>query len=198
MSRLLDFVEIRSAYVNPPRWEDLRVPLTASAGAGVHNPTLAQFRDNGAGSTGVFSWSFSAVLEQELFFIAQLPHYYKQGTDLTPHVHWSPSDGAAGNVVWGLEYTIRNPGISGAFPLTQLITAVQAASGTAFQHQRMALPAISGVGILISAVLICRIYRSMTGNTYGSAAFGHEVDFHYAIDNIGSNNPTSKTDSGGI
>lgn len=198
MSRPLERIQSSSIYIDPPRWDDMRVPLSSSRGSGVNDPTFAVFRDNGAGSTGVRSWSFSNLVEQEVFFIAQLPHYYKQGTDLRPHVHWSPSDAGLGNVVWGLEYSINPSAGSGIFPLTQIITAIQATAGIAFQHQRLSLPVISGIGLRISTVIIGRVFRSTTGNTYGSAAFGHEIDFHFQIDNIGSNNETTKTDSGGI
>lgn len=182
-----------SVYIDPPRWEDVRVPLSNTVGAGVHDPTLSLFRDNGAGSTGVFAWSFSNVQEQELFFTAQLPHYYKQGSDLHPHVHWSPSDAGAGNAVWGLEYTIQNH-FAAPFPLTTLLTVAQAAGGIAFAHQVAVLPVIAGSALTISALIVGRLFRSLAGNTYASPAFGHEIDFHFQIDNIGSNLQFSKTD----
>lgn len=185
-----------SVYIDPPRWEDLRIPLTTTRAA-ANAPTFTQFRDDGAGSAGVFSSSFSAVAIEQLFFIAQLPHYYKQGTNIRPHIHWSPSDAAAGNVVWGLEYSVQNPA-NAPFGLTTAIGVIQAAAGVAFQHQRASFPEINGSGFRISALIIGRIFRNTVGNTYGSAAFAHDLDFHFQIDNIGSNNEISKTDSGGV
>jgi hypothetical protein len=186
-------ISASSLYIDPPRWDDLRVPLTSTVAGGANDPTLAAFRGT------VRSWSFSNLVIQELFFIAQLPHYYKTGTDIFPHVHWSPSDAGAGNVVWGLEYSV-NPSAEagGTFPAPNTIQVIQAAAGVQYQHQRASMPAILGVGMRISAVLIGRLFRNTVGNTYASAAFGHEIDFHYQIDNIGSNNQTTKTDSGGI
>jgi hypothetical protein len=188
MTRHLERIQISSAYVDPPRWDDLRVPLTSTVAGGVNDPTFAIFRG------GTRSWSFTNLVIQELFFVAQLPHFYKQGTNIFPHVHWSPSDAGAGNVVWGLEYSLQSPPDGGAFPLPITIGAIQATAEIAFQHQRASFPQIVGIGFLISTVLIGRIFRNMVGNTYASPAFCHEIDFHYQIDNIGSNNQTSKTD----
>jgi len=62
-------------------------------------PTFTKITDDGSGSQGVFTYEFSASQEQEIYFVAQLPHGYKSGTDLYPHIHWYPTNTDTGSVV---------------------------------------------------------------------------------------------------
>ena len=71
-------------------WEDLRVPVTAIQKGGTNDPDFERFRRNTGGtSEGVFTYFFDRNTEEELFFVVQLPHNYKYGTDLKPHAHWA-------------------------------------------------------------------------------------------------------------
>lgn len=185
-----------------PVYDDIRVPLERGALAGGNNPTFTKFKDNGAGSAGVFAYSFSdqaiAGNEEELFFSVQLPHNYKEGTDLKPHIHWTPAvSGAADQFVkWGLEYTIAN--MNGTFGNTGIITSDASSASTATTSGDSTLTAgkgylteigtISGSGVQISAMLICRVFRnsSHADDDLAQAAFGFEVDFHHQIDTLGS------------
>ena len=185
-----------------PVYDDLRVPVTSIKTGGVKDPTFSQYLDNGAGSRGVYGWSFAdqgvAGNEEELFFSVQLPHSYKHGTDITPHVHWSVLVGGAANefVKWGLEYTWAN--IDGTFGSTTIITsdASSAANATTSgdttlsvgKHYVSELSGITGTSKTISSMLVCRIFRnsSDSDDDLAQAAFAHEVDFHFQIDTIGS------------
>jgi hypothetical protein len=185
-----------------PVYDDLRVPLERGALAGGNNPTFTKFKDNGAGSVGVYAYSFAyqavAGNEEELFFSQQLPHGYKEGTDLKPHIHWSPAvSGAAGQFVkWGLEYTIAN--VDGTYGNTAIIKSDASGASTATTSGDSTLTAgkgyvtaigtISGTGVEVSAMLICRVFRnsSHADDTLAQAAFGCEIDFHHQIDTLGS------------
>ncbi len=103
-------------------YDDLMVYPDATTRSGSNDPTYALFLKNTIGSSqGVFLWSFSSSKEEELYFTVQIPHSYKVGTDLLPHVHWTPFSGtpSATNVTWGLEYTVI--AIGGHFPYTNII-----------------------------------------------------------------------------
>ena len=80
---------------------------------GVNDPNLVQVKDNGSGSTGVYTYQFDNNTEEELFFAAQIPHAWKEGSNIYPHVHWYPTNTDTGNVIWGLEYTWAN--VNGTF-----------------------------------------------------------------------------------
>jgi hypothetical protein len=170
-------------------WDDLRVPVTAVKLGGVNDPGFQLFRDDGAGSTGVFSYAFigTGILEEELFFAAQLPHTYKEGTDILAHVHWSPSTAAAGNVVWQMEYTKSS--VNGTFGNTTLLTGTaDSTDSTQYKHLVATVGTISGTGMKISDVIICRIFRdpAHASDTYGADAFLHEIDFHFEVNTMGS------------
>jgi hypothetical protein len=163
-------------------WDDLRCPVSALAPGAtpadpiVYGPSGAvRIRGfNGAGTT------------ESMDFTAQLPHSYKEGTNLEPRIHWCPSTNDAGNVIWHLDYYWLN--LNGTIPaLTQVDTGAVAAGGVAWKHLVAELPVISGAGKLISSMLMCRIWRDPTGlDTYPEDAGLLEVDFHFQQDAAGS------------
>lgn len=179
-------VDCKNLILSSGVWDDARVPITATKAAGVNDPTFAKFRDSGGGSVGVYAYDFSAVTKQELFFALQLPHTYKEGTDIYPHVHWSPPTTESGNVVWGIEYSWVNE--YNAFPNTASTTVTSAANSTAYAHRRAEFGAINGAGKIRSSMLMGRIYRDSTNtaDTYSTGAFLLEIDFHHQVNKLGT------------
>lgn len=179
---------------NATVWEDLRVPLSAIKRLGFTDPDWVKFKDDGGApaSTGVYALAFDSGSDEEVFFACQIPHAYKEGSDITPHVHWAPSDGNAGGVTWGLEYTWVN--IDGTFGNTTIITADDSTNSTSHEHLIAGFSAISGSGKTISSMLICRLFRDVSdaNDTYGSDAFLLEIDFHFELDTVGSRQILSK------
>ena len=176
-----------------PRWDDVRIDATTAKIGGVRVPDFAKFRNDGLGSVGVYAYMFDGTNADELFFSVQLPHSYDEGTDLKPHVHWSPMTAGSGNVVWGLECSTAP--LNGTFPATSFSTVTTGAGGTQYKHQVASLsPDISGSGLGISSVLLCRLYRNgpSGSDTFAGDAALLEIDFHYQMDSIGSANETSK------
>lgn len=167
-------------------WEDLRVPVTSTKLGGTKDPGFSKFKDNGSGSQGVFVYHFDKSTEEELYFTVQMPHSWKEGSTIYPHVHWAPIDTDTGTVVWGLEYTWAS--IDGTFGNTTLLDfTADAGDGVAYKHQIIG----SNDGIIatnktLSSMLICRIYRNVASDTYNNDAALLEIDFHYEMDTIGS------------
>ncbi len=178
-------------------WDDIRVPVTSTRRGGARDPVFKKFLDDGASSQGVYAYEFSnpvsAPSEKELFFSVQMPHDYVIGSELRPHVHWTPSTTGAGNVTWLLEYTWSY--IHGEFSATTLISSSNPAMGSTTKHQISSLPTISETPVgtpTVSSMLICRLSRVQAGNTYAATCWLHEIDFHYQKDGFGSRNETSK------
>lgn len=176
-------------------WDDIRVPLSSIKRLGFTDPDWVQFQDDGSGSTGVYALAFDKDTDEEVFFDIQLPHNWKLGTDLHPHVHWAPSNTNTGDVTWKLEYTIATPGA--VFGNTVFLSGTQAGSGSALNHQAIDLSDIdmsAYVNVLdISIMLICRLFRDVSdADDYNADAFLLEIDFHYQIDTLGSNAELSK------
>ncbi|MEE9548672.1 MAG: hypothetical protein V3V68_04890 [Nitrosomonadaceae bacterium] len=173
-------------------WDDIRVPALAVRLGVIRPPTFAQMADDGAGSTGVFALMFADNAEEQVFFNVQIPHSYKEGTDLHAHVHWSPQTADTGQVDWLLEYTIAN--VDGTFGNTVTITMSDDGDGTINKHQKSSDIEIDGSSLTISAMLACRLYRDGgQGNDdlVGNAAF-LEFDFHYEQDTVGSREEYTK------
>jgi hypothetical protein len=186
-------------------WDDLMVFPDATSRGSSNAPvwggqSATAFKKNvGGTSQGVFLWMFSATTEQELYFSVQLPHGYKVGSDIYPHVHWTTSTGTPSgtNVVWGLEYTIV--AIGGSFPVTSTLTAhsvipsIGTPTGTG-QHLITSFAPISGTNLEISTVLVCRIYRAATDSydTFPNEVGILGIDFHIEKDTQGSRTEFTK------
>ena len=170
--------EIHS-YTQDTFWDDNQVSA-ASVKPGATAPAW------GVLIGGVRTWLFSKTLENSVDFPVQMFHKYKEGTDIYPHVHWAPMDADTGIVVWELEYEWVN--FEGAFTGTTTIEVEDAGDGTSKKHQIAVLPTISGTGMTMSSILMCRLSR--LGNdgddTYDNTAALLHADFHYEIDQPGS------------
>ena len=179
-------------------WDDLRVPALSVKVPAAGDPEFAVFRSNTTGtSQGVFSYWFDADAEEEVYFNAQMSHAWN-GNPLHPHVHWSPAADCTGTVSWGLEYTWI--GITGTFPGTQTIygNATHRNEDNLFQytHYLTEFPAITGSNMGLSSMLVCRLFRDATAvglaDTCPQDAGLHEIDFHFEMDTIGSDEEYTK------
>jgi hypothetical protein len=191
-----------------PVYDDYRVPLVGVQAGGLKPPTWTQIADDGSGSVGVYGWSFAdqalEANEEQLFFAAELPHGYKEGTDIDAHVHWSTAAGGAANEFprWALEYFWVN--IDGTYTTTTIIRSDATSAGTATtsgdgtiaadKHYMTDIGTISGTSKTISSLLMCRVFRNSSDGTDDLAQpiFGHVMDFHHEIDTMGSRAEAAK------
>lgn len=128
-----------------------------------------------------------------MYFTVQIPHSYKVGTNLYPHIHWTTKSGTPSgtDVVWGLEYTWMT--IGGTFGNTTLSTgntiidAIGTPSGTG-QHLITPLGTITGTTQGISTIITCRLYRATSDSrdTFGSTTGLLGFDIHFEKDTEGS------------
>jgi len=157
---------------------------------GVVDPGLIKLADDGAGSNGVRGYGFDDTRLEEILLFAQIPHSYREGSDLRFHLHWMKTTSDAGNVRWGLEYWISSP--LGDFPANTVVieqTSALLATDSKLGHQVCDFAThISGEGIGMSSVLNCRLYRDPThaDDTYGADAVALSADFHIEKDRRGS------------
>ena len=169
------------------RWDDLRVVLDNGSDAatigylsGGSGPQIWYFRDNG-------------TLES-MSFIVQLPHAWKEGSTIYPHLHWTPRSSGSGNVEWNFEYTWANYVESPAEVFPAITTSTVVASGPFTANTHLITPlssnnaGISGSGKKISSVLVCRLWRnsSRASDTYNDYTGLLFLDFHIQLDSWGS------------
>ncbi len=163
-------------------WDDMQIPgLSTERGSAA--PDLVAFL--GAGGLKELGFDGNNTME-EVHFTVELPHSYKEGTDIHWHVHWSPTTTNAGNVKWQLEYSWANE--NATHPASTTISVIDASSTTAFDHLETVDTAITGTGKKISSVIVCRLFRdpSDDSDTYPDDATLCQVDFHIEKDTIGS------------
>ncbi len=168
-------------------WEDENVG-DVLLGRGASAPDLVQVN-----SGTIYLPGFDGVnTTEQLFASIEIPHSYKQGSNLIFHVHWAPVNADVGNVLWQLTYSITEDGDAQSAETT--IEIQQAAPGVAWEQNRADFPAINGAALLIENQIDFRFFRdpSDDDDTYGSDAVVKTVGFHYEKDTVGSRQITTK------
>jgi len=163
-------------------WDDLRMPATVVNPVGLAGDPDIDTTDG----TLLFDKSATEII----FLLVQMPHGWKQGTDLHPHIHWSPTDaGDSGTVHWQVSYQLAE--INGTFSGSWTdIDCTDNAESTAEQHllgncseQVIDMGSVDTV----SAMLKMKVARiGGTADTYDNDARLLEFDIHYQIDAAGS------------
>ena len=175
------FTEIYSGVVlEDTRWDDKTISIGGMVLDGSNPPTVGTF----VGSVSVLM--FSNTVDNIVYLTLQLPHSYKEGTDVVPHIHWAPMNTNTGSVTWKMEYQWKNIGeaFSGS---TTTVAVTQAASGTTGEQMVASFGAIDGTGKGISSMFCARIYRDVDdGDDYNANAAMLEFDIHFEKDTIGS------------
>lgn len=166
-------------------WDDIRVAVNAVKAISGREPTWESW---GVGALPAFTDEAIEVNEKAVTFTVQLPHGYKHGTDLEPHVHWIAEDDTAGDVRWQLDYQWAN--IGDPFPVggSVYVNASNDVSDTDL-HLISGFTDLDGTGKRGSSMLVCTLRRNSSdaGDTLtGKKAYLLEVDFHFQLDKIGS------------
>jgi len=175
-------------------WDDMRVPAQEiiTIPGPPSEPLFAPFIDDGVGSEGTYALWFD--IGNQVWFNLQVPHTWKTGTDLFPHVHWS-NDGTPGEITWELEYVMATPFTLFPPVSTVMPSDVDFVLGPYF-HQVTGFPApIFGGGFGLSTMILCRLQRIPSlgaGPDVPGLIAMLEIDFHYQVNDMGSVSPFSK------
>lgn len=189
-------------------WDDLRVEPVVRAPAGANVPAFEQWFTDGAGSRGVYLYSFTDAVagsENEIHFTIQMPHSWDSGP-IYFHVHWigNVADTAAAPY-WGLEYTFKEPG--GTFGNTAYLSSDglnYTSTGNdvdivQYKHYISKLTVINpgATNDGLSSILIGRLWRASAAaqDTYNQA--GNKcgllyIDCHYSLSSVGSTDEYAK------
>ena len=179
-------------YGDATHHEDLRVEALAVK-VGVTAPTdTVGFR----GNNDFQDRRFVHNQADEVQFSIQMPHGWKEGSTIEPHVHFCPTTtDAAGTVQFGLAYYVASVG--GTFPATPGTVLMKStwSANSQWVHliaEGTAAP-ITMTGQTLSSVLKCRLYRdnSVTGNLEQAVSFLW-FDAHIEVDSFGSRTEYTK------
>lgn len=183
-------------------WEDLRFPATTIGRRGNSDPGWVQVADDGSASVGVWGLGFSDTTDEEVYCAVQLPHSWKEGSSIYPHVHWMPLTATVPSrgVTWALEYSWANIGVidgvgsAVTFGNTTTITADDNGVMTASEHRMINFDPITAAGKTLSSMLMCRLYRDVSdaNDDYADDAVLLEFDIHFEIDSLGSDTISAK------
>jgi hypothetical protein len=168
-----------------PAWEDLRF-----SASGINPPGAAS---DPTVDTADGRFGFSASATNIIAIQVQMPHSWKEGSVIVPHVHWSPTSTNTGNVLWRMEYKVAN--INEAFPAGYTpIDILDAGSGTADMHQLASFGNVSMTGKRVSCMMLLLLSRigGDATDTYTGTAKLNEFDIHYQVDGFGSTFETRK------
>jgi len=177
-------------------WDDLRILPGAFEFAGPSDPTLQDWQPGGAGATFKV---YKFKKDDEVFFTCQMPHNYLEGSDVYSHIHWTPCgngvDEIGKQVSWKIDYSWAND--DAVFPQSTTLSLADTCSGVDDLHEHSIDYSISGTGKLLSSMLVIRLYRDTTGDTWVGATDALspailEFDLHYQIDSNGSSEMWSK------
>lgn len=172
--------EVEAGKFTDSKYNDLNLPVEA-LGLGATAPDKVAF----VGGSEILAFDGLSTSE---FVVGgfELLHDYEEGTDLHPHIHWSPLTADAGNVKWFLEYTIANVG--DVFPSTTTISVIDATDATLHKNLAVAFPVIDGTGLKIGAQCRFKLYRNPADaeDTYAHDAGLITLGVHYLADAIGS------------
>lgn len=165
-------------------WDDLRVPATQFK-SGVSTKPDFDFTEVG--------YAFDPTDDETVYITVQMPHNWAEGTDVKPHIHWMSQ--AAGDVVWQLEYRWTNVGEIAASGFTSMTAWTPVFTWTSgMLHNITSMGTIAGAGKTLSSMMQVKLTRLGTdgADTYGIDALMLELDLHYQIDGLGSEQEYTK------
>ena len=172
-------------------WDDLRFPATA-----INPPGQASDPDVEAASGLLL---FDAGSTELIYAMAQMPHSWAEGSTISPHVHWTKTTSASGDVAWQVRYKLFPIGEVGDANWTDGGIASTAVDGTtdsdtANQHLISAWDDIDMTGQTLSCCVLFEVSRvgGNAADTYGADARLLEFDVHYEIDSFGSEQEFTK------
>jgi hypothetical protein len=122
---------------------------------------------------------------ERVYINVQMPHNWKEGSTIYPHVHWHQS--AATTPVFQMDFRWANIGAAaGSFTTayTMATKAMPYVNGTIHQISTAAA-GIDGTGKTMSSILQIKLYRN--DSAYQGDCLVTSFDIHYEIDSMGSN-----------
>ena len=177
---------------NATVWDDI-IKDTAAIKPGVSAPNF----DVLTGAVRVYAFTNNAGADEEVHLTFEMRHSYKEGTNVTPHMHIVPNSVVAApkNVIkFGFEYEWQNDDstYAGSTTIYQTYTVV---AGDALKKRRIDFAAINGAGKNISGNMIVRVFRTTNTDatdTYTDKVFLAGIGLHFEIDTVGSRQIAAK------
>lgn len=130
----------------------------------------------------------SGTMEQ-VWWSKELNHNWKEGTAISPHVHWLPSESSTGSVVWNLDYYItKDNGTVLTSSSVQVSTTATFGTAMAWESTTTVFSNITLTNNKIGTQIYFRLWRDGddSGDTYEHDACVATMGYHYQVDTLGS------------
>jgi hypothetical protein len=194
----IDCGTAKTVVLEVPVYDDANVGALVLRTGGTA-PGVVQLKDNDGDDTGIYTVGFA--VGEEGSGVIEIPHDYKEGTDIVFHIHWGANDAPAGgtdNVKWQLTYSIARG--SNTFPDSITPAAVEVAYTTQYQYLFTDLATITGStggvdggNIKIGDQFHFTVKRiAASADEFGGEALMGTLGFHYQKDTLGSRSISAK------
>jgi len=175
---------------NATVWEDANVGTMTLTLPVVSQPDEVNFLDEAGADTGISTWGY-AVGEKSSGAI-EIPHSYKEGSDLVFHVHWQGIAAPTGTdkLKWQLTYTVAQ-GEATLDAATAIV--IETDYDTQYEFKRSDFPTITGTNFNIEDQFLFTLERiAASADEYGGDGLTGTVGFHYEKDTVGSRQINTK------
>lgn len=159
-----------------PRWTDLNFPATQIRKGALDKPDFDE--------TNIGLLFPQNDITEKVFITCQMPHSYKEGTAINPHIHCIQTANLQATFV--MEYKWYNIGDTEPTTWTTVNLDTYGSTYTTGSISQVIEPAtmIDGTGKKISSILKIKLYRN--DNTYTGDLLVDHFDIHYQEDTFGS------------
>jgi len=173
-------------------WDDINAGGLSLQGPPGQQPDIEQILDEAGAGTGIYTYAID--IGEEVHGVFELQHWYKEGTDVKPHVHFSIQaavGGATDNVEWELTYTVTRPGETVDASVT---IAIEDTVDTQYEEYIFIFPDIDGSGYGIGDQFQFKLERvaATSGDDYGGDLFLKTFGLHCEKDTMGSRQVATK------
>ena len=179
-------------------WNDVNLGAATLGVPASNNPDIDEFVDNTGADTGIETRAFATG--EYLSGVFEIPHSYRKGSDVYPHVHWQGIVAPAGgtdNLQWQLTYAVARNNIT-LDPATTIV--IQRAFTTQYSFVRSNFPVIAGATagpggtpLQYGDQFLLRLGRiAATSDEYAGDALIATNGLHFEQDSVGSNTISQK------
>jgi hypothetical protein len=164
-------------------WADIVAELYTRGGPSSPVPTTYK--------GGIYLYEFTPTDTLEVFSNFHIPHTWKLGSMLYPHLHFVTTSNATGVVRIGFEYTYaqRTGGGSGDLfgNTSTIVIDFTIPSNSADKHFVVEAPDLGGIPgttLDVDGMVLCRIYRegAHVNDTFADSIWGITADMHIEVD----------------
>ena len=165
-------------------WNDANLGVAQLALPTASQPDEDEFVDEAGDDTGISTWAFA--VGEKVSGSIEIPHDYKEGSDITFHIHWQGVTAPTGtdNVKWQCTYTIAQMGATLDAPAT---TVIEETYDTQYEFKISSCTTITGTNFNIGDQFLFTLERVIAvGDAYAGDALVATVGIHYECDTVGS------------